>query len=313
MRTSPGAIPTASRSSSVSFECVVLAGCVAIVRVSPEVGAVRDEPQRVHEAARAVDPAAHHEREHAAAVAHLPPREVVLRVAREERVAHPLHPRVPLERAGHAQRVRRVPLHPQRERLEALGQQPRVEGGDRRARVAREVAHVGDERPRPHHRAAERAPLPVDELGGGVHHEVGAEVERPLQRGRAEAVVHREHHPARAAERAQRREVDHLEPGVRRRLDEDELRRRAERGGPRLQSRGGVHVGRRDPPARQHAREELVRRAEQRARRHHVVPRASSAPSVANTAAIPLAVATPSSAPSSRQSFSTNSSAFGLE
>lgn len=44
------------------------------------------------------------------------------------------------------------------------------------------------------HRAAEHAALAVEVLGGRMHDDVRAELQRTLQRRRAEAVIHREQH-----------------------------------------------------------------------------------------------------------------------
>src|SRR6202022_4153809 len=84
---------------------------------------------------------AEREGDHAAEAArHLPHRERVVRVAREARVPDALDGRVLLEKARHLERVRRVPLHPQRERAQAAQE---VEGDlwiDRCAELVRERA-----------------------------------------------------------------------------------------------------------------------------------------------------------------------------
>ncbi len=131
----------------------------------------------------------------------------VRRVGREARVADPLDLGPVFEPAGDRQRVLAVALDPQRERLEALEEQERVERAERRADVAQpldaelederevaerlavddavvrrvrvrelrepargrpvEVAAVDDD-------AADRRPVAADPLGGRVDDDVGA-------------------------------------------------------------------------------------------------------------------------------------------
>ena len=80
--------------------------------------------------------------------------------------------------------------HAQRHGLQALGQHPGVERAQRRAGVAHQLLHRAvDELLRAQDGAAERAALAVDVLGGGVHDDVGAELERPLQQRGGEDVV----------------------------------------------------------------------------------------------------------------------------
>eukprot|EP00966_Prymnesium_polylepis_P259505 5994158-Prymnesium_polylepis.1 len=80
-------------------------------------------------------------------------------VALEAGVLDPLHLRVRLEELGHRERVRAVLLHPQRQRLDALQEYPRVVRRDRRAQVAqRHRPHPQDERERRQHLGQVEAP-----------------------------------------------------------------------------------------------------------------------------------------------------------
>ena len=74
------------------------------------------------------------ERQHPAApVRHLPLRQRVLRMARQPRIEHPRHARVPLQELGERQAVGRVLGHAERQRLRAAQHEPGVERAQDRA------------------------------------------------------------------------------------------------------------------------------------------------------------------------------------
>ena len=81
-------------------------------------------------------------------------------------------------------------------------------------------------------RAADAAPLPVEILGRRMDHEVGAELERLLQRRRAEAVVDREQHAALVRDVGERADIGDRGQRIRRRLEERDARVGAHRRAP---------------------------------------------------------------------------------
>ena len=106
-----------------------------------DVREVAGEPHAVDELAPGVEAALDAERQHdAEAVAQVLLRERVRGVRREARVAHPRHRRVRLQPRRELGRVVVVPLHPQRQRLEPLEEQERVE----RRQAGPEVAQALD-------------------------------------------------------------------------------------------------------------------------------------------------------------------------
>ena len=72
----------------------------------------------------------------------------------------------------------------------------RVERG---AELARDQAHLLHQVAPPDDRSAEMVAVAVEELGGGVHHQICAERERALDRGRREGRVDQRDGPARPA------------------------------------------------------------------------------------------------------------------
>ena len=121
---------------------------------------------------------------------------LVLRVARQARVADRRHARGALERLRHGQCIRRVALHAQRQRLQAAQGEERLP----RRRVA---AGVDDDLARrryplrgPDDDPADDVGVPADVLRGGVHDDIGTQRERRRQRRRGERVVHGHHDAA---------------------------------------------------------------------------------------------------------------------
>ena len=105
--------------------------------------------------------------------------------------------------------------------------------------------------------AEDRVRVPAEVLGRRVEHDVGAELERPLEGGRREGVVDDDQRRrlarlrrAVADGRGRRRDVGDLEQRVRRRLEPDEARR-ARSGPPTARPRPsrGRRTSRPPPPA----------------------------------------------------------------
>ena len=157
------------------------------------------------------------------------PGDVVVGMARQARIVHVRH----LCLLGQPRRkhagVRAVALH-------ADGQ-----GFDARARPA--TNRTGQERRRRHSgkrrsaRASSRRPAtappmtsewPRQILGRAVNHQVGPELDRPLQIGGGEGIIHGQQATAVVRQRGDRGDIDDLEQRVGRRFDPDELGGRAQ-------------------------------------------------------------------------------------
>ena len=173
-----------------------------------EIGGDRNHARRVHHAPRRLAPALDVERHDRAAAALLPFRQRVLRMRRADPGSTRARRRVPLPAScASSSAACRLRVHADAQRLQALQQHPGVE---RRQGRARRCAGTRTRRPSAHralpeHRAAQHPALPVEVLGRRMDHDVRAELERPLQRRRAEAVVHRQQRAARFAHARQAR------------------------------------------------------------------------------------------------------------
>ncbi|CCC96685.1 protein of unknown function [Azospirillum baldaniorum] len=219
------------------------------------------------------------DRQHGAAAGHLAADEVVLRVAGQTRIEHPLHLRVAFQELRHRQGRRALRRHTQLQRLQPLQQQPGVEGRNGRAGVAQ----VGVDHVRPvllvvgQDDAAQTAALAIDVLGRRIDDDVGAHLERALQHRRGEGVV--DHHlgPGLVGESADRAQVDDLKPRVAGRLQEDDLGRLGQRLFP-LGQVGAVDEDRLDPEAGRQLLDHPIAGDEQRARRHDAVAGAQVRP-----------------------------------
>mmetsp|Transcript_31574 Transcript_31574/g.71332 ORF Transcript_31574/g.71332 Transcript_31574/m.71332 type:complete len:384 (+) Transcript_31574:347-1498(+) len=85
--------------------------------------------------------------------------QLILLVALEPRVPDPLHLWVALEKLGNCEGVRAVLLHPERQRLDALQEDPRIVWSDGRTKIAqRHGAHAQNERQRRKHLGQVEAP-----------------------------------------------------------------------------------------------------------------------------------------------------------
>ena len=176
-----------------------------------------------------------------------------------------------LEPAGELERGRRLRLHPELERLEALQQDPGVEGRERGAGRAQERGHrIADERFRAGDRAAHHAALAVDVFGRRMNHEIRTELKRALQDRRAEHVVDRKQRACLIRDRGERRDVGDLGHRVRRCLEEEKPRVRPHGAAPFLGLRRRNECGLDAEPA-EDVVEELDRRAEHRVRADDVI------------------------------------------
>jgi len=177
-----------------------------------------EEPRLADGGDRRLPAPSHVEGHHSAEAGHLPRGDGVAGVGRQARVVHARHSRMPVERARDGERVRAVGGHAHREGAQSAQDEPRVE---RREDSSENVADVGRflERLVP---AAEdedsslHVAVPAEVLRHGMQRNVGAEVERPLQGGRRERVVHDGARPASASGFRDRRDVRDPQERIRR-------------------------------------------------------------------------------------------------
>ena len=148
----------------------------------------------------------------------------------EPRIADPRHVVAARQEPSDGHRVGRVALHPQGEGPEAAQDQEAVERpGHAAHRVLEEPEPLGDGVARGDRDAEDRVRVPAEVLGGRMEHDVGAELERPLEGGRGERVVDDDERRrlaglrrAVANGRGRRRDIGDLEQRIRRRLEPDE-------------------------------------------------------------------------------------------
>jgi hypothetical protein len=174
--------------------------------------------------------------------AHLPGGDLVARMGRQPRVQHRLKRRVSLEVAGDGHGAVGGAPHPQKQRPHAALQQPRLE----RAQHGAGVAPPGAD-PLPEgiaaggqHRPGQHVAVAVEVLGGGVDHQVGAQLQGPgVHRGR-HRVVDRHPHPGGVGQRADGGQIGDLPHRVGRRLDPDQAGAALADGRPQGVQVGGV-------------------------------------------------------------------------
>ncbi len=190
------------------------------------------------------------------------------------RVAHPVHRGMRGQKPGHGPCVLDMPLHPQWKRLEAEQEEKGVEGrqrrsdisqqlcaglgqkrvfaevlpelepviGRRRFRHERKVAVVPVKAARLDDHTGDDHPVPADELGRRMDHDVGSPLHRPAQVGRGEGVVDDKRDPVVVRDHGRTFEVEDLGPGVADRLSINEFGSGGDGGGDGL----GVGVDKRD-------------------------------------------------------------------
>ncbi|EAU68636.1 hypothetical protein STIAU_5996 [Stigmatella aurantiaca DW4/3-1] len=255
---------------------------------------VRQQAPQLHpidELAPRIDAPLHPERdEPARALA-----QVLLRVGErgillQPRVTHPLHAGMGAQPPRHRQRVLRVTLHAQLQRLQTEDEGMRIERAQRGPQVPQPLdARLGDEgrraeslvQPQPvvagvglrelgeaaivpgegppiHDDAANRRAMAADVLRRAVHHDVRPVAQRVEERRGQRRVVHDERNPRLAGDGSQGLEVRDVQARVANGLDVNRLRLRANgrADGARLVR---VHEARVDAKARQRHLEEVVR------------------------------------------------------
>jgi hypothetical protein len=123
--------------------------------------------------------------------------------------------------------------HPQLEGFEPLQEDPGVEGTHGRPRGSQDPEdRLADQLAIADDGAPDTTSLSVQILGGRVDHQVGAELQRPLQRRRAEAIVDRQQTAAAVRDLGEQADIHHLGQRVGRRLAEKEPGLRANRRVP---------------------------------------------------------------------------------
>ena len=239
-RSSPGVIPLASSSASESWRCEVDGGCTTIVWTLPS-DAVSSVSRSVSDTARPPS------RPPTTSKASIPPplpspelllRDGTLRMAGETRIEDASHGRVTLEPRRESQGVGGVAVDPHGECEEAPEDEERLEWSERAARVDLRASHLLDQRPRPGGDTGHEVAVTAEVLGGRLHDDVGAELERPADVRRGERVVDDVDRAGPVGHGCERSVVREKRRGVRRGLREQHPRgRRGER------SLDGVVVG----------------------------------------------------------------------
>ena len=192
----------------------------------------------------------------------LPLRQRVLGMRGQPGVIDALDYRLLLEPLRELQRRRRLRFDAHPQRLQPPQYHPRVERAHRRPGGAEKAEHaLVDRSALAQHRAAQHPALPVEKLGRRMDHDIRAEIERALQDGRAEDVVHREQRPRLLRDFRDRRDVVDLHRRVRRGFQEQELRIGLHRFLPCRRARAGNERGL-HPEALEDGAEELDGRAE---------------------------------------------------
>ena len=239
MRIRPSRMPARSRASGLMRPCVVVAGWVIVVRVSPRFAVIDISRTRSITAQARARAAARASR-------------------RRPRMRRP-HRRSPAGArtgrpagasagpdSGHARPAADVRSHvasssaavlcarmPQRQSFEALQQDPGVERRQARPGRAQHRKHLfTNQSARAEDGAAEHSSLAVEVLRRRVNHGVDAELERPLQHRRAEAVVDHGERADFASQGREGGEVDDIHQRIRRRLAIEQARARCHRRAP---------------------------------------------------------------------------------
>ena len=133
---------------------------------------------------------AHTKRQHAAKSALLTPGELIIRMARQARVIDGFKLRLPFKPLRQIERTATVGLHAQPQGLQPLEKNPGIEMGswsDRRsAEIRAPLPYAAEE---PTSDATDTTALAIEILGRRMHHDVRTELQRLLQRRRAETII----------------------------------------------------------------------------------------------------------------------------
>ena len=230
------------------------------------------DPQRIDERTAGRGTAIELDREHPSTAAELPRGNLVLGMRGAWRVPHPAHAGPALQQVREHRRRRLVAFHPERERGDAAQDEERAEGRQRAAGVHVERPDRVDQRAAPGDRTGQHVGVPGDVLRGGLHDEVGAQLEGPAQVGRGERVVHDERGAVPVGQRRQLREVRDHQRGIRDGLQVEDSRGRRGEGGLHGRVVRGIHERGRDAGAGKDRGEEAARRAVEGARRDDPIP-----------------------------------------
>ena len=140
-------------------------------------------------------------------------------------IAHPRHGRVRQQPPGQFARRFLRAGQPDRQGSQPAQRQVRLEGTRDRTRQLLPASHPGQQIGiGGDHQSQQQVRVAADELGRAVHHQVGAELQRPLQQGSGEGVVHDDQRAAFAAEPAQRGQVGDVHQRIGRRLQPQQVR-----------------------------------------------------------------------------------------
>jgi hypothetical protein len=166
-----------------------------------------------------------------------------------------------------------VLAHPQRQRLDAAGEQPGLEGREHRAGGELQEAHafrelgLGE-----HHDAREQVGVAAEVLRRRVHDDVGAVLDRAEVDRAREGRVDDERDPELVRQEADRPQVHDATGGVDRRLEEDGARLLPEAAAPRARLER-VDERHADAEGRELLAEQAVRAAVEHVTRQQVVAR----------------------------------------
>ena len=160
------------------------------------------------------------EREGAAVAAHLLLGERVLRVRLQPGMQHRRHFRMAAQPARDRERVAVMLLHAHGQRLDAAQHQETIlRAGAGSHGVLQEPDLLGQRRVSHDGGAADHVGMPVDVLGGGMDHDVHAEIQRPLEIGREEGVVANGNGAVPVCRRGHRFQIHQVHERVGRRFD----------------------------------------------------------------------------------------------
>ena len=201
------------------------------------------------------------DRDQASETAHLTSGQRVLRMRGQAGIVHAGDFRVRGEEFGQRLRVGVVPLHADRQGLGSAQHEP---GVHRPENGALGVLHE----PQPldvlvtdrHDDAADAVAVAVEELRRAVDDQIRAEVDRPLDVGTGERVVHDHEDPARVRQLAGALEIRQPQCRVGRRLEEQHLRRGPDRLLDLVEP-GRVHVAEVELILPEHPLEQSIRAA----------------------------------------------------
>jgi hypothetical protein len=181
MRTSPSVMPALARASGVRRPCVVVAGWVMVVRVSPRLAVI--DISRVASISLPCVAALfvrirtfEFDAQHCAGLRLLARGKFGLRMRSQSREVHPRHLRLTLQPFGQPLSGGTLRVHAHDQCLEPLQEHPGIERRQTRTAGAQHGQQlIAYERARSEHRAPENAALTIEVLGRRVNHQVDTE------------------------------------------------------------------------------------------------------------------------------------------